>query len=114
MLRYSVGQYGLSSCSSLEPMPLDIKLGSALSLERIRVNIPAVFTVAVGSKESFHAKGLSTDCLSTDCWGFADACLAGCWLLLRPLLRQRCCSAAARCCSCLAQAHSCASLPLGG
>ena len=37
-------------------MPLDIKLASALSLERIRVNIPAVFTVAVGSETHFHEK----------------------------------------------------------
>ncbi len=35
-------------------MPLEVKLGSALSLERIRVNIPAVFTVAVGVDESYH------------------------------------------------------------
>jgi len=41
---------------SMEPMPLDIKLASALSLERIRVNIPAVFTVAVGSETRFHEK----------------------------------------------------------
>ena len=40
----------------MEPMPLDIKLGSALSLERIRVNIPAVFTVAVGSDPKFYEK----------------------------------------------------------
>lgn len=39
---------------SMEPMPLEVKLGSALSLERIRVNIPAVFTVAVGGSETFH------------------------------------------------------------
>jgi regulator of protease activity HflC (stomatin/prohibitin superfamily) len=42
--------------SSMEPMPLDIKLGSALSFERIRVNIPAVFTVAVGSDPKFYQK----------------------------------------------------------
>lgn len=41
---------------SMEPMPLNIKLASALSLERIRVNIPAVFTVAVGSDSSYHKK----------------------------------------------------------
>ena len=38
----------------MEPMPLEVKLGSALSLERIRVNIPAVFTVAVGGDVSYH------------------------------------------------------------
>jgi len=34
---------------SLEPIPLDIDLRKALSLEKIRVNVPCVFTVGVGT-----------------------------------------------------------------
>ena len=36
---------------SLMPMALSIKLGGALSLEKIRVNMPTVFTVAIGSTD---------------------------------------------------------------
>ncbi|MGZ8378241.1 MAG: flotillin family protein [Gemmatirosa sp.] len=33
----------------LEPMRLDVPLGDALSLENIRISVPAVFTVAIGT-----------------------------------------------------------------
>lgn len=55
---------------SLEPMALNIMLDSALSKERIRVNIPAVFTVAIGKDTTYHKKaaerllGLSQDEIS--------------------------------------------------
>ena len=45
------------SFRSLEPMALNIMLDSALSKERIRVNIPAVFTVAIGKDTTYHKKG---------------------------------------------------------
>ena len=34
----------------LEPMRLDVPLGDALSLENIRISVPAVFTVAIGTE----------------------------------------------------------------
>ena len=44
---------------SMEPMALEVKLGSALSLERIRVNIPSVFTVAVSDDEEKRVLAVS-------------------------------------------------------
>ena len=44
---------------SLEPIPLDIDLRKALSLEKIRVNVPCVFTVGVSTHQSL--------CEETDC-----------------------------------------------
>lgn len=40
-----------STFLSLEPLALDIDLRGALSLEKIRVNVPCVFTVGVGTTE---------------------------------------------------------------
>lgn len=37
---------------SLEPIQIEIPLRGALSIENIRVNVPSVFTVAVGTEES--------------------------------------------------------------
>ena len=37
---------------SLEPFPLEIPLRNALSLEKVRVSVPSVFTLAVGTHES--------------------------------------------------------------
>ena len=34
---------------SLEPMQIEIPLRGALSMENIRVNVPSVFTVAIGT-----------------------------------------------------------------
>jgi flotillin len=34
----------------LEPIPIDIQLKDALSMENIRVNVPSVFTVAIGTE----------------------------------------------------------------
>src|SRR5688572_29786802 len=36
---------------SLEPIQIDIPLKDALSFENIRVSVPSVFTVAIGSEE---------------------------------------------------------------
>jgi flotillin len=44
---------------SMEPMALEVKLGSALSLERIRVNIPSVFTVAVSDDDEKRVLAVS-------------------------------------------------------
>ena len=37
---------------SLEPFPLEIPLHNALSLEKVRVSVPSVFTLAVGTQAS--------------------------------------------------------------
>jgi len=43
----------LQSCSwmSLTPMPLEVSLKGALSLEKIRLDVPSVFTVAIGKED---------------------------------------------------------------
>lgn len=43
----------LQSCRwlSLEPMAMEIPLKGALSLEKIRVNVPSVFTIAISAEE---------------------------------------------------------------
>ena len=38
---------------SLEPMQIEVRLNDALSSENIRVNVPSVFTVAIGTEEEF-------------------------------------------------------------
>ena len=45
-----------SSYLSLMPMSLDIPLKGALSLEKIRVNVPSVFTVAISPQEDIANK----------------------------------------------------------
>src|SRR5205814_3043935 len=39
------------ACLSLEPVQIEIPLQGALSIENIRVNVPSVFTVAIGTDE---------------------------------------------------------------
>ena len=41
-----------SSWLSFTPMPLEVGLKGALSLEKIRLDVPSVFTVAIGKEES--------------------------------------------------------------
>lgn len=41
-----------SSWLSFTPMPLEVSLRGALSLEKIRLDVPSVFTVAIGKDES--------------------------------------------------------------
>ena len=41
-----------SSWLSFTPMPLEVSLKGALSLEKIRIDVPSVFTVAVGKDET--------------------------------------------------------------
>ena len=47
---------------SLEPKALEIDMTGALSLEKIRVNVPSVFTVAIGTeKELRYVRKLHRD-----------------------------------------------------
>ena len=39
---------------SLEPKALEIDMTGALSLEKIRVNVPSVFTVAIGTEKELR------------------------------------------------------------
>ena len=41
---------GLTPTCSLEPMQIEVPLKGALSIENIRVNVPSVFTVAIGTE----------------------------------------------------------------
>ena len=41
---------------SLEPIQIEIPLRGALSFENIRVNVPSVFTVAIGTEPEMHAE----------------------------------------------------------
>jgi len=48
---------------SLEPMQIEIPLRGALSMENIRVNVPSVFTVAIGTARN------SCRTRPSACWG---------------------------------------------
>ncbi len=58
---------------SLEPMQIEIPLKGALSIENIRVNVPSVFTVAIGTEPevmqnaAIRLLGLSKDQIAEQC-----------------------------------------------